>query len=124
MLIGSNILELTVKGERGIIVSEFGTIPHIQDIKFVDSEEEGCIDITITAKRDVDLREIIFYKLAKMNCPIYRMQSSTMSLEEVFLELTENEGKAVRTMQNLSLIHICTMRSNVQFIILVHYIIS
>ncbi len=27
MLIGSNILELTVKGERGIIVSEFGTIP-------------------------------------------------------------------------------------------------
>lgn len=100
MLIGSKILELTVKGERGIIVSEFGTIPHIQDIKFVDSEEEGCIDITITAKRDVDLREIIFYKLAKMNCPIYRMQSSTMSLEEVFLELTENEGKAVRTMQN------------------------
>lgn len=95
-LVGSNTLELTVKGERGIIVSEFATIPNMKDIRYVDSEEEGCIDVTVTTAKDVDLREIIFHKLAKMNCPILKMQSSSMTLEDVFLELTQSDSERVR----------------------------
>lgn len=96
-LVGSNTLELTVKGERGTIVSEFATIPNMKDVRYVDSEEEGCIDVTVTTEKNVDLREIIFHKLAKMNCPILRMQSSSMSLEDVFLELTQPDTQTLRT---------------------------
>lgn len=88
-LVGSNTLEFTVKGDLGTIVSEFATIPNMENIKYSDSQEEGCVDVSLTTTKDVDLREIIFYKLAKLNAPIYKMQLSTMSLEDVFLELTE-----------------------------------
>lgn len=88
-LVGSNTLEFTVKGDLGTIVSEFATIPNMENIKYSDSQEEGCVDVSLTTTKDVDLREIIFYKLAKLNTPIYKMQLSTMSLEDVFLELTE-----------------------------------
>lgn len=89
---GSNTLELTVKGDRGKIVSAFGTIPDMEDIKYTDSqEEEDCVDVSIHTEKDIDLRETIFHKLANINCPILKMQLSTMSLEDVFLELTEHD---------------------------------
>lgn len=93
---GSNTLELTVKGDRGKIVSAFGTIPDMEDIKYTDSqEEEDCVDISIATAKDIDLRETIFHKLANINCPILKMQLSTMSLEDVFLELTEHDQDEV-----------------------------
>lgn len=90
MMVGSNTLEITVKGDRGKIVSEFATIPGMDDIKYVDSEEEGCTDVTIQTPKSIDLREQIFFKMAGQNCPILKMHNTTISLEDVFLELTEN----------------------------------
>ena len=95
MTLGSNTLELTVKGELGVIVSEFGTISGIDDIKYVNSEEEGCIDVTIRTPKNTDLRETIFFKMARIQCPILKMQSTTVSLEDVFLELTGNPDDPV-----------------------------
>lgn len=96
---GSNTLELTVKGERGTIVSAFGTISNMEDVRYTDSqEEEGCVEVFITTVKDVDLRETIFHKLANINCPILKMQLSTMSLEDVFLELTEHDPDEVENM--------------------------
>ncbi|WP_230398655.1 ABC transporter ATP-binding protein [Novisyntrophococcus fermenticellae] len=94
-LVGSNTLEFTVKGDLGIIVSEFATIPNMENIKYSDSQEEGCVDVSLTTSKDVDLREIIFYKLAKLNIPIFKMQLYAMSLEDVFLELTEHDTEAI-----------------------------
>ncbi|MDD3279759.1 MAG: ABC transporter ATP-binding protein [Lachnospiraceae bacterium] len=90
MMVGSNTLELTVKGERGTIVSEFASIPGMDAINYVDSEEDGCTDVTIQTPKNVDLREEIFYKMAGKNCPILKMHFTTISLEDVFLELTQN----------------------------------
>lgn len=56
MMVGSNTLEITVKGDRGKIVSEFATIPGMDDIKYVDSEEEGCTDVTIQTPKSIDLQ--------------------------------------------------------------------
>ena len=39
------------------------------------------------------MRENIFFALAEAKCPILKMQSSNMSLEEVFLKLTDNAGR-------------------------------
>lgn len=94
-LVGSNTLEFTVKGDLGIIVSEFATIPNMENIKYSDSQEEGCVDVSLTTSKDVDLREIIFYKLTKLNIPIFKMQLYAMSLEDVFLELTEHDTEAI-----------------------------
>lgn len=92
MALGSNTLELIVKGQMGVIVSSLGMIPEIEDVNYSASEEEGCVKAVIKTPRDVDIREKIFFKMAGIGCPILSMQSTKMSLEDVFLELTE-EGE-------------------------------
>ena len=46
-----------------------------------------------------EIREELFYALAKANCPILELTSSSMSLEDVFLELTDDSGKAARKLK-------------------------
>ena len=39
------------------------------------------------------MREKVFYSMVNAGCPILEMQSKKVSLEEIFLELTESEKK-------------------------------
>ena len=39
------------------------------------------------------MREKVFYSMVNAGCPILEMQSKKVSLEEIFLELTESENK-------------------------------
>ena len=71
----------------------------IQNVKYRDSELAGCVDVTITTSKDQDIREKLFYKMAGAKCPILQMNSSTMSLEDIFLQLTENPGKAAKKLE-------------------------
>ena len=41
----------------------------------------------------MDVREKVFYSMVNASCPILEMQSKKVSLEEIFLELTESEKK-------------------------------
>ncbi|HIV25921.1 MAG TPA: ABC transporter ATP-binding protein [Candidatus Scatomonas pullistercoris] len=87
---GSNILDLTVRGQMGTIVSAVGMMSDIEDVQYADSAENGCVDVRIKTAQDVDIRENIFYRMAELQCPILKMQYSSLSLEDVFLELTED----------------------------------
>lgn len=87
---GSNILELTVRGPMGTIVSAVGMMPDIQEVQYENSQEKDCVDVRIKTSPDIDIRENIFYKMSDLKCPILKMQSSSLSLEDVFLELTED----------------------------------
>ena len=62
--LGSNTLELTVKGEK-------------QDVE------------------KTDIREKLFYMMAEAKMPILNMQFTKVSLEDIFLELTQNETAPV-----------------------------
>ena len=57
------------------------------------------MDVSITTAKDCDIREKLFYRLAEAKCPILQMNSSTMSLEDVFLELTGNPAKAAKNLE-------------------------
>ena len=50
--------------------------------------------VKMFGEENVDIREKVFYAMAKANCPIYEMQVKRVSLEDVFLELTEGEKKS------------------------------
>ena len=51
----------------------------------------NCGKQNFPIQENVDIREKVFYAMAKANCPIYEMQVKRVSLEDVFLELTEGE---------------------------------
>ena len=58
-----------------------------------DTDEE-LWKTKVSIEENVDIREEVFYAMAKADCPIYEMQVKRVSLEDVFLELTEGEKKS------------------------------
>lgn len=90
-LIGSNTLELTVKGSLDEVTRGLSNLTDSDNMKSKESSEKDSVDITITTPKDIDLREKVFNTMADIHCPILKMQLTTMSLEDVFLELTKNE---------------------------------
>ena len=93
VMTGMNSLELTVKGEEAVIREALGMVENIENIAYHSSMTEGACDLTIKISGDIDMRENIFFALSEVKCPILRMQPTNMSLEEVFLKLTNDEGK-------------------------------
>lgn len=91
LMLGSNVLELTVKGNRSMIREMVCALPDITAAEIHDSAEEGCVNVTVKSPQNIDAREELFYKFADAKCPIMMMKSSNMSLEEVFLELTTDK---------------------------------
>ena len=90
---GSNTLNLLVKGDKDHIRIALGQISDIKDIKIEDAKEEHAWNVMLSTKEDMDIREEVFFKMADAPCPILEMQSKKVSLEEIFLELTEDDKK-------------------------------
>ena len=88
LMLGANVLEMTIKGQKDVINQIFAGIEGIKEIEFHDSAEKDCINVIVKCTENVDIREEIFYRLSDKKCPIMMMKTSNMSLEEVFLELT------------------------------------
>lgn len=93
MTLGSNTLEMTVKGTREKIEKLLETVEEIQSLEWQDDDSgNSTISFTIKTEESVDIREKLFYMMAENRMPILKMQSTKVSLEDVFLELTENEN--------------------------------
>ena len=63
----------------------------IEQYMFENGSEEGSILIHIETKEDTDIRKSLSVALAGAGMPILSMNRSEKSLEDIFLELTENE---------------------------------
>ena len=87
---GTNSLELTIKGEQQEIRNALALVENIEDLIYHDSIVEGACDFSVKIRGNQDVRENIFFALAEAKCPILKMQPSNMSLEEVFLKLTDS----------------------------------
>lgn len=93
LMAGDNSLELTIKGREEDIRKAFDMVENIQEVIYHDSLVKGACDVTVKVSGEQDIRENIFFALAEMKCPILKMQFGNMSLEEVFLKLTDNAEK-------------------------------
>ena len=90
---GSNTLNLTVKGEKDKIRTALGQIEGVKNVTVANAKEEHAWNVTVSTNEDSDVREEVFFKMADAKCPILEMQSKKVSLEEIFLELTEDDKK-------------------------------
>ena len=93
LIAGDNSLELTIKGREEDIRKAFDMVENVQEVIYHDSLVKGACDVTVKVSGEQDIRENIFFALAEMKCPILKMQSGNMSLEEVFLKLTDDAKK-------------------------------
>ena len=98
MTMGSHALEMEVKGNRENVQKLLETVEEIEslewdtgDIKKNENNEADTVSFTIKTDESVDIREKLFYMLAEAKIPVLKMQANRISLEDIFLELTQNE---------------------------------
>lgn len=85
-------LKLVVRGNKNDILNELKKINRITKIEERESFEEGAISLTVYCKENEDIREEVFYSMSKIKTPILEMQSIRMSLEDIFIKVTQDEA--------------------------------
>ena len=94
MTFGSNTLDVVIKGDKARLEGVLRGVAEIQELEWKSVTDIEC-EISIKTAENVDLREKLFYLMAANQMPILEMKSTKVSLEDVFLELTQNDATGV-----------------------------
>lgn len=97
-----NKFQLRVSGDERTILDALEGIAGIKYIKSLGRKEAGSIDFVIEAEPNVDVRTPIFNALAQNGLPILAMQAMDLSLEDIFLEVTQNPAEIDAIYENIS----------------------
>ncbi|MFH1140707.1 MAG: ATP-binding cassette domain-containing protein, partial [Chloroflexota bacterium] len=81
---------LEVRGPTNQVTRALRNIPGVQDVTY--GEEGGKAAFTIISRRSEDMRAEIARTVVEHGWQLMRLESVTMSLEEIFLRLTAAEG--------------------------------
>ena len=93
LMVNHSYLDLEIKGTPETVQPLIEGISDIIEFE-IHALSEDSLHLRITTDVGVDIREELFYALAKAHCPILMMNLETMSLEDVFLELTSAKEEA------------------------------
>lgn len=89
---GKSTIDLDVRGKRERILSVLDTYGAITAREVTDGEE-GLTHLRLTLSGADDIREELFYRFAAEQLPILSMTYEKVTLEKVFLSLTEEKDK-------------------------------
>ena len=92
---GKLVASDTVKGEKKDVEKLLRDVEEIQKLEWKAGENEKTVSMVITTEEKTDIREKLFYMMAEAKMPILNMQFTKVSLEDIFLELTQNETASV-----------------------------
>ena len=85
-------MSMTVLGDRNQIQKVLEGQAQVSSFWIRESAQEtGAWDVDLKSGDSADLREKLFNAFAESKCPILKMQTEEMSLEDAFLELTEEK---------------------------------
>ena len=87
-VVKENVLEVTVQGEKEVVEDIVKDMPSINDYS-VKETNEGT-KLTVKTSDDNDIRSELFAICASKGLPIVGMNFKSSSLEDVFLEITED----------------------------------
>ena len=83
-----NILEVTIQGDKAVVETLVDDMVSVKDFS-VDETDEGVV-LTVRTEEDTDIRSGLFAICASKGLPIVGMNYQQSSLEDVFLEITED----------------------------------
>lgn len=88
-LAAQGTISATAQGSREDVLAAAATVPGLTDLR-VTAEKGGEVSFTAISSAGTDLRGALSLALAKAGCPVLNLSAESMSLEDVFLQLTEN----------------------------------
>ena len=89
---GAQEIELLLKAEENEAETAIREIAQVERCEKTEAKEDGTVGLLVTAKKDADVREAIYHTCVEHHMPILEMKAASQSLEDVFLELTSQEG--------------------------------
>lgn len=89
---GAQEIELLLKAEENEAETAIREIAQVERCEKTEAKEDGTVGLLVTAKKDADVREAIYHTCVEHHMPILEMKAASKSLEDVFLELTSQEG--------------------------------
>lgn len=89
LMAGTESLELLVKGAEEEVREIVRSL--VQVASFEVKKEAELSRVRIEVEGGNDIREQVFYAFADAQCPILMMQNKKVSLEDIFLELTQGD---------------------------------
>lgn len=90
LMSGSAELELTVKGSYEAVEETLHKLSGVESVERKGTERADCVQVKVISRDNADIREEVFYALADAKLAILSMQHTEKSLEDIFLELTED----------------------------------
>ncbi len=85
-----------VEANEKELVSAVKEISNVVDVYSIGEKEKGVYEISIEAKEDADIRRDLFNLLAQKNWPLMSLKNTDLTLEDVFLKLTNTDFLAQR----------------------------
>ena len=98
---GANKVHLLVKGTKDKVAKALKKVEGIDKVDYQNVAEADLLDVDIQTKEAIDIREELFYAMVEAGCPIYGLERNVMSLEDIFLELTDNNIKTEKKKKNI-----------------------
>lgn len=83
---GSGTIHIETRAEEETVREILSGLKDIEDVTY--TQENEILKAEVKTKERKDIREAIFSAFAEAQCPLLTLQKTTVSLEEVFLELT------------------------------------
>ena len=95
-LSGSSRLSLRVKGEAAVVQAVLDGVEGVQSVKITSQGvAAGIVDLEVEAGES-DPREAIFFALSDARLPLFGLRSLDLTLEQIFLQLTEDNEQEAR----------------------------
>lgn len=88
-LSSDHTLSVRVAGPRADVLKLLASVPGVQSVTCVGMHEQGSNDYIVEPDGKADVRRTLFSRLADRNWPLLMIKSNEMSLEQIFLRLTE-----------------------------------
>ena len=81
-------------GTKSAVKELLESIEGLKSIRYISSTEPDTVDFKIAFKDGLDLRKRIFEVFASANLPILEFKSLDLTLEEIFIKVTNDENLA------------------------------
>ena len=92
-LTAKGTITATAQGSREAVAAAAESVPGLTDLR-ITAEADGEVSFTAVSTAGTDLRGALSQALAAAGCPVLSLSAETMSLEDVFLQLTEAQEPA------------------------------
>lgn len=100
---GEHRLIVRVEGKESEAYSVLRNVEGMMAVQKMGEREPGVYEFVVESKPEVDIRRSVFYALAKANMPMLALQKAEMTLEDIFLQLTDGRSNSSKRRPRLTL---------------------